>query len=219
MNEPGPSGPALSGTPRTLAVRVYCLPRAPAAPEALCALRMERRRAGPSVSWTQCPKGQVSAVLTSPQPQRDGPRSPEGMDTQTHVHTPHTQTHRHMHTHHTCREIYTDTRTHITHAHIHTDTRTHTTHAEMHRDTCTHITQAETHAHTCTHRYTSHTQTQIHTDRRTRHTHTDTRRHTYKHRYMHTHRDTRRHTHTQGASTGELLATGIPLRRLEEHHL
>ena len=145
---------------------------------------MERRRPGASVSWTQCPKGQASAALTSPQPQRDGPRSPEGMDTQTHVHTPHTQIHRHMHTHHTRREIYTDTQTHTSHRH--TDTRTHTTYAEMHIDTCTHTTHAE--------RYT---QTHVHTHHTHKHRYTQTDVHiTYTHRYTQTHTDTRRHTHT-----------------------
>lgn len=106
---------------------------APAAPEALCAPRMEQHRPGAPTSWTQCPKGQGSRHSHPPNPSRTARRSPEGMDTQTHAHTHrYTQTdHTHAGTHspHT-HTTHKDIQTHITHTHhtmptphIHTDTQ------------------------------------------------------------------------------------------------
>ena len=124
VNQPGPSGPAPSGTPHTLAVRVYCLPRAPAAPEALCAIpRWSGAGLGHLCHGHSVPKGRRQPRSHPPNPSGMAPGARRGW------------THRHTYTHHIHR--YTDTYTHTTHAERYTQTHRHT-----------HHTDTQTHAHT-----------------------------------------------------------------------
>ena len=126
--------------------RLLSLPRVPAAPEALCAPRMEQRQPGVSMSRTQCPKGWVSRHSQPPIPARQPKGAPRGW------------THRHMHTYHT--HTHTDTHRHM-HTHL-THTQTHT---QIHTDACTHITHTHRHTHryTRTHAHIAHTHTDTHT--------------------------------------------------------
>ena len=189
--------------------RLLSLPRVPAAPEALCA-----PPDGAAPAWSVHVTDTVSqrvgvTALTTPNPSETARRSPEGMDTQTHAHLPHTHTHRytqtHVHTSHTHTDTHRDTHRHMhthrdTHRHMHTHTDTHRhLHTEIHADTRAHTTYTQIHTDTCTHTHTdTHRHTHTHRDTyrhmHTSHTHRDTHRHTCTH---HIHTDTHRHMHTE----------------------